>query len=410
MSLFVCCGEFSGSLPSETHDPHKTSEVLDQKSEIVRRLKDLHGPLESGLTIIYVPTRKETLKIAKYLGKFGIRAAAYHAGLPKAHLRHVHDEFHHNGLEVVVATIAFGMGIDKSNVRKIIHYGWPQSLEAYYQEAGRAGRDGKLSDCVLYGNLSRIPSLLPNKRSKEQARKAYKMLTDCFRYGMNTSTCRARVLVNYFGENFNDEQCHICDICAVGAPDLLNLKEESDAFLQVLANEVGSKKRGNSSYLDNSIDEYRRELPEKLDLRIIISKIREKFQKFLTSEKLWWQGLARILEDKGYIREADDVAHVCIKYPEITELGIEFLKSDENLHEYPEADMLLSAQMKQPYSTFSDWGSGWADPDIRRQRLKRSGNKTRRKGSKKRRRRWSKSSENLSTSRGRLSAKLSKKK
>lgn len=77
----VCCGEFSGSLPSETHDPHKTSEVLDQKSEIVRRLKDLHGPLESGLTIIYVPTRKETLKIAKYLGKFGIRAAAYHAGV-----------------------------------------------------------------------------------------------------------------------------------------------------------------------------------------------------------------------------------------------------------------------------------------------------------------------------------------
>ncbi|CAH1430309.1 unnamed protein product [Lactuca virosa] len=84
---------------------------------------------------------------------------------------------------VVVATIAFGMGIDKLNVRRIIHYGWPQSLEAYYQEAGRAGRDGKLADCVLYANLSRMPSLLPNKRSEEQTKQAYKMLSDCFRGG-----------------------------------------------------------------------------------------------------------------------------------------------------------------------------------------------------------------------------------
>ncbi|CAH1444615.1 unnamed protein product [Lactuca virosa] len=84
-------------------------------------------------------------------------------------------------LTVVVATIAFDMGIDKLNVRRIIHYGWPQSLEAYYQEACRAGRDGKLADCVLYANLSRMSSLLPNKRIEEQTKQAYKMLSDCFR-------------------------------------------------------------------------------------------------------------------------------------------------------------------------------------------------------------------------------------
>ncbi|KAG4982951.1 hypothetical protein JHK87_027700 [Glycine soja] len=76
---------------------------------------------------MYVPTRTETLRIAKYLCKFGVKATTYNAGLPKLHLRRVHKEFHENTLEVIVATIAFGMGIDKSNVRRIIHYGWPQS-------------------------------------------------------------------------------------------------------------------------------------------------------------------------------------------------------------------------------------------------------------------------------------------
>ncbi|XP_047340377.1 ATP-dependent DNA helicase Q-like SIM [Impatiens glandulifera] len=100
------------------------------------------------------------------------------------------------------------MGIDKSNVRRIIHYGWPQSLEAYYQEAGRAGRDGKLADCILYANLSRTPTLLPSRRSQDQTRKAYEILSECFRYGMKNSICRSKLLVEYFGEEFNQE-CHV---------------------------------------------------------------------------------------------------------------------------------------------------------------------------------------------------------
>ncbi|KAK3023467.1 hypothetical protein RJ639_044847, partial [Escallonia herrerae] len=176
----VCCGEFYGKLPTEHWGRNALSETTDLPKSPEERIQLQQGPLEQGPTIIYVPTRKQTLSIGKFLCKFGVKAAAYNAKLPKSHLRQVHKEFHDNALEVVVATIAFGMGIDKLNVRRIIHYGWPQSLEAYYQEAGRAGRDGKLADCVLYANLLRLPTLLPSQRSEEQTKEAYRMLSDCF--------------------------------------------------------------------------------------------------------------------------------------------------------------------------------------------------------------------------------------
>nr|XP_025888467.1 ATP-dependent DNA helicase Q-like SIM isoform X5 [Solanum lycopersicum] len=233
--LDVSCGEFSGKLPLEGCSGfllHKTPDLANDPKE---RVKLQHKLLEDGPTIIYAPTRKETLSISKFLSKFGIKAAAYNAKLPKSHLRQVHKEFHENTLQVIVATIAFGMGIDKLNVRRIIHYGWPQSLEAYYQEAGRAGRDGKVAECVLYANLSRTPTLLPSQRSEEQTKQAYKMLSDCFRYGMNTSCCRAKTLVEYFGEHFLLEKCLVCDICIKGPPERQNLKAEAMIFLQVLS-------------------------------------------------------------------------------------------------------------------------------------------------------------------------------
>ncbi|KAK7820090.1 atp-dependent dna helicase q-like sim [Quercus suber] len=341
----VAFGEFCGQSSWEEGDMRGISETIDPPSKPEERLRLLHEPLEQGPTIIYVPTRKETLKIAKFLCGFGVKAAAYNAS-------------------VVVATIAFGMGIDKSNVRRIIHYGWPQSLEAYYQEAGRAGRDGKLADCTLYANLTHVPSLLPSKRSEDQTKQAYKMLSDCFRYGMNTSCCRAKILVEYFGEDFSYDACLLCDLCTDGVPQMQNLKEEADLLVRVIATNCGS------TFMDDSYDDTtctdikQRRSMEMLNLRAYVSKIRELCQKFVTTDLLWWRGLARILEIKGYIQEADDKP---------TKLGLEFLRSkgDETFDVYPEADMLLSMNKCTSYSTFTEWGKGWADPEIRRQRLER---------------------------------------
>ncbi|KAF9605738.1 hypothetical protein IFM89_018134 [Coptis chinensis] len=399
----VASGEFCAYVSTENVDTLKPSETVDLQMKPEERLLLLQGPLELGPTIIYVPTRKETLALAKFLCRFGVKAAAYNAKLPKSHLRRVHKEFHQNDLQVIVATIAFGMGIDKSNVRRIIHYGWPQSLEAYYQEAGRAGRDGKLADCVLFANLSRVPSLLPSRRSEEQTKQAYRMLSDCFRYGMSTATCRAKTLVEYFGENFDYEKCLLCDVCVNGPPKLQNLKEEADIFIRVLASYYAPSSYGNDSF-DSTISGGK--LREKPNFRMLISRIREQFPKFVASDQLWWQGLARLLEDQGFIRDGDDKKRVTAKFPEPTELGLNFLQSgiENSFLVYPEADMLLSLQKKKSYSTFSDWGKGWADPEIRRQRLQRR--KSRRNTGK----RPSRSQPYLGTVRGRLAEKLSTKK
>uniref|UniRef100_A0A2N9J9E4 DNA 3'-5' helicase n=1 Tax=Fagus sylvatica TaxID=28930 RepID=A0A2N9J9E4_FAGSY len=255
----VAFGEFYGQSPSEDWNMSGLSETIDPLDKPEERLRLLHEPLGEGPTIIYV----------------------------------------------VVATIAFGMGIDKSNVRRIIHYGWPQSLEAYYQEAGRAGRDGKLADCTLYANLTRVPSLLPSKRSADQTKQAYRMLSDIFRYGMSTSCCRAKTLVEYFGEDFSYDACLLCDMCTDGPPQMQNLKEEAEILVRVVAAYCGSTLL-DGSYDERCTDIKQRRSMEMPNLRMCVSKIREQFQKFVTTDLLWWQGLARILEVKGYIREADD--------------------------------------------------------------------------------------------------------
>ncbi|GAB2246446.1 hypothetical protein Droror1_Dr00001939 [Drosera rotundifolia] len=405
----VSCGEFFGEASHGSLKLVESTALLNQQqleAEDGHRL--LQGPLVRGPTIVYVPTRKETLAIAKFLCNRGLKAAAYNAALPKSHLRRVHTEFHDNQLDVVVATIAFGMGIDKHNVRRIIHYGWPQSLEAYYQEAGRAGRDGKPAQCILYANLSRTPTLLPSRRSEEQTKQAYKMLRDCFRYGMNTSVCRAKILVEYFGEIFSQKRCMLCDVCVNGPPQLQNMKAEASVLLQAVAASSRQQNSSSTSYDDFLCGDSGEQRPvQQPNMRMLVSEIRQRCQKYTTTDQLWWQGLARILEDKGLISNGDDISRVQIKFPEITRKGLRYLESDaeEEFLVHPEGDMVLSASKPKPNSSFTEWGKGWADPEIRRQRLQQ-----RRARRKPRKRKSARQQPELRTVRGRLAAKISGKK
>lgn len=278
-------------------------------------------------------------------------------------------------------------------------------MEAYYQEAGRAGRDGKLSDCTLYCNFFRAPTLLPNKRSEEQAKAAYRMLRDCFHYSLNTSTCRAKILVKYFDEEFGPDGCHMCDICIKGPPQMHDLKEEAVVFMNVLQAQSGQATEDMNC---SSIPRYRsgrQNFGEVPNFRTVLSYISEKFPRFATTDKIWWQGLARILEGMGYIQEAAEIPRVLIQYPELTEAGLNFLSSqseEEGFYAYPDAAMLLAMNNPKPFSSFSEWGRGWADPEIRRQRL--AGKKMGRR----KRRRSRKHSTGFTTAKERLTAILSK--
>ncbi len=164
--------------------------------------------------IIYCLSRKNTIDISKKLQKMGITSAAYHAGMSSADRDIVQDEFRRDQIQVVCATIAFGMGIDKSNIRWVIHYNMPKSIEGFYQEIGRAGRDGMQAETILFYSLQDIVQLSQMIQSSpdEEVRRTNAEKLRLMRQYAEASICRRRILLNYFNEPY-DKNCNNCDVC-----------------------------------------------------------------------------------------------------------------------------------------------------------------------------------------------------
>ncbi|MDR0981948.1 MAG: DNA helicase RecQ [Culturomica sp.] len=286
----------------------------DAEKDIIKFIKNNEG--KSG--IIYCLSRKKVEEITEFLKVNGIKAEAYHAGMDAATRSSNQDKFLLEEADVIVATIAFGMGIDKPDVRFVIHYDMPKSLEGYYQETGRAGRDGGEGVCITYYSYKDIQKLEKFMQGKPIAEQEVgkQLLLETVAYA-ETSMCRRKVLLHYFGEEYEEDNCGNCDNCLYPKKEF----EGSEYILEILKLVVETKEKFKIEHLvkilmgetDTAVKTYQHDQLEAFGVG------EEKGSQF------WMMVFRRALV--GKLLEKDIEQYGIIK---ITNEGLDFIKHPKN--------------------------------------------------------------------------------
>jgi len=282
----------------------------DVSKEIIKYIKN--NPGKSG--IIYCLSRKKVEEMAEVLKVNGIKALPYHAGMDSATRTKNQDKFLMEEADVIVATIAFGMGIDKPDVRFVIHYDIPKSLEGYYQETGRAGRDGGEGNCIAYYSYNDIVKLEKFMQGKPIAEQEIgkQLLLETVSYA-ESSVCRRKLLLHYFGEEYEKENCEACDNCLHPKAQF----EGSEAVISVMETILAVKEKFKADHIahilsgkvTSAIKSYKH---HKLEYFGIGQEKDEKYWNMVIRQALIARFLTKDIENYGLLK--------------ITPAGNEFLK------------------------------------------------------------------------------------
>ncbi len=317
----------------------KTNEINKQ---IIKFIKQNAG--KSG--IVYCLSRKKVEELAADLVANDIKAAAYHAGLESAKRSETQDDFLMERIDIIVATIAFGMGIDKPDVRFVIHYDIPKSLEGYYQETGRAGRDGGEGKCIAfysYKDLQKLEKFMEGKPVAEQDI-GRQLLQETAAYA-ESSMCRRKMLLHYFGENYPYDNCGNCDNCLHPKTRI----EGKDELLIVL-NAVAAVK-------ENFRAEYIIDFVKGRPTDDIVSHKHDQLEEFGSGEDInekLWNPVIRQALIAGYLRK--DVENYGLL--KLTASGKRFMKK-------PESFMIVEdTEFNDDYVDDTTEGTGALDPEL----------------------------------------------
>lgn len=318
--------------------------IVLRKKKALDKLLTILQKHKNESAIIYCFSRKDTEKITEGLQKYGFKALAYHAGLDGETRRRNQDMFIKDEVNIMVATIAFGMGIDKPDVRLVVHYTFPKTLEGYYQEVGRAGRDGLPSECVLfysYGDKRKHEYFLDDIEDSTERANVRDKINKVIDYCEYTS-CRRKYLLEYFGEVFEQENCKGCDAC-LGSESGVSYFDATEIAQKIISCVIKTKYTFGRKYITDVLKgrETQKVLDRKHNQLSVFNIVGESY----SDDEI--QFIIRALVDRNLLRNNGEYRVLVL-----TEKGHDFLKQRLKLKLPKMQDEKLHVKAERKYENY----------------------------------------------------------